>query len=152
MRRVVTVIILLFLTACSSAPEERQMFTATDFAHLRFLEGRWEGKGPDGSLFYEQYSFPSESEMRSTRFSDDSFSGATDESVVVLSDGKITSTWKEFTWEASELSPGKACFSPVNAPSSFCWEGVSETTVQVTQRWSDEHGTPQQYTVPLRRL
>lgn len=87
------------------------MFTAADFSHLKFLEGRWEGTGPD-----------------------------------------VVSTWGEYSWNASDLSPGKACFVPVNAPSWFCWEQLSEASAQVTQRWTDEDGKARQYIVPLRRL
>lgn len=128
------------------------MFTTADFSHLKFLEGRWEGTGPDGKPFFEQYSFPTDSEMRSSRFADATFGKVTDGSVVELRDGRVTSAWNAFTWEASELAPGKACFTPLNAPSSFCWELTSESTVEVTQRWTDEHGKAQQYVVPLRRL
>jgi hypothetical protein len=151
MRSAITAIILCLMAACSSLPE-RRMFATTDFANLRFLEGRWVGKSPDGSDFYEQYSFPSANEMRSTRYSDATFSTSTDGSVVALQDGKVTSVWNEFSWEASEMGPGRACFSPVEAPSSFCWERISDLEVHVTQRWSDEKGAPQQYVVPLRRL
>ncbi len=49
----------------------------------------------------------------------------------------------EGRWQASELSAGKACFSPINAPGSFCWEQLSDTLVHVTQRWSDAQGKPQ---------
>lgn len=49
------------------------MLTPSDFSHLKFLEGRWEGSGPDGKPFYEQYSFPGEGEMRATRFADETF-------------------------------------------------------------------------------
>ena len=128
------------------------MFTAADFSHLRFLEGRWEGTGPDGKPFYEQYSFPSETEMRSTRYSDGTFAEAQDGSVVSLSEGRVISTWNAFTWEASEIVAGKASFVPKSAPSSFCWEQVSDGAVQVTQRWTDQDGKAQQYVVPLRRL
>jgi hypothetical protein len=128
------------------------MFTDADFAHLRFLEGRWVGKGPDGSDFYEEYSFPNGTEMRSNRYPDATFTTSTDGSVVALHDGQVMSTWKEFTWKASALVPGNACFAPVNAPSSFCWERVSNSEVHVTQRWSDEKGAPHEYVVPLRRL
>ena len=128
------------------------MFAVGDFAHLRFLEGRWEGTGPDGKPFYEQYSFPSNAEMRASRYADAAFGAVQDGSVVALAGGRVTSTWNEFEWEASELSVGKACFTPVNAPSSFCWERVSDTTAQVTQRWTDSDGRAQQYIVPLRRL
>jgi hypothetical protein len=128
------------------------MFTVSDFTHLRFLEGRWIGQGPDGADFYEKYSFPSETEMRADRYADASFSTPTDGSVVALQSGQVTSVWKEFKWSASELAPGKACFVPINAPSSFCWERVSDREARVTQKWTDEKGAPQEYSIPLRRL
>jgi hypothetical protein len=128
------------------------MFTAADFSHLKFLEGRWKGTGPDGKPFYEQYSFPRDGEMRSARFADATFGQPTDGSVVALDGGRVVSTWGEFTWHASELVPGRACFMPVTAPSSFCWERLSASSAQVTQRWTDEHGKAQQYVVSLRRL
>jgi hypothetical protein len=132
--------------------ESTRMFNVGDFAHLRFLEGRWEGTGPDGKPFYEQYSFPNDSEMRSSRYAGPDFGTVQDGSVVALAEGRVTSTWKEFEWEASELTVGKACFAPVNAPSAFSWERLSGSAVQVTQRWIDSDGQAQQYIIPLRRL
>lgn len=138
--------------ACASAPDSGPVFSEADFSHLRFLEGRWQGIGPDGKAFFEQYAFPHHAEMRSTRFADASFGEPGDGSVVALEGGQVISTWGGFTWRASELAPGKACFVPVSAPSAFCWERVSDNAVHVTQRWTDEAGTPQSYVVPLRRL
>ena len=128
------------------------MFTSDDFNHLKFLEGRWEGTGPDGLKFYECYAFEGRNLMRSTRFKDSSFSDAVDGSSVEFADGRVVSKWNEFSWEASDLAKDRACFSPVNAPSAFCWELVSESELQVTQRWTGEDGSPQEYVVPLRRL
>ena len=142
----------LIISACSTPTKVQPVFTAEEFTQLKFLQGRWEGTGPDGANFYEQYAFESPTLMRSTRFKDSNFSEATDGSAVELVHGEITSTWNEFTWVASELSEGKACFSPVNAPSSFCWERVDEATLHVTQRWTGEDGKAQQYVVPMRRL
>ena len=152
MRRALALIGALACSPVSLASEPTPLFTTNDFAHLTFLDGRWEGTGPDGKPFYEQYAFPDASHMRSTRFADAAFTQAQDGSVVALDAGRVTSTWGEFTWEASELSAGRACFIPVNAPSSFCWERVSDSEVTVTQRWTDEAGTPQSYAIPLRRL
>lgn len=143
---------IFLIAACAGTSTEKNMFSAADFAHLRFLEGRWEGIGPDGSPFHEQYLFPSDTEMRSLRYADASFSEAVDGSAVRLEDGTVTSTWQQFSWIATQLAPGKACFDPVEAPSAFCWERVSDTEVRVLQRWSDEQGNPQQYVVALRRL
>jgi hypothetical protein len=151
-RAVIASTIVLLLAACASVTGTTSVFSVADFSHLRFLEGRWEGTGPDGKTFYEQYSFPSRIEMHANRFADATFAEVQDGSVVALENGRVTSTWNQFTWEASELTPGKACFVPVNAPSSFCWESLSPTTAQVIQRWTDEHGKRQQYVVPLRRF
>ncbi len=128
------------------------MFTTQDFEHLRFLEGRWLGTAPNGSNFHEEYSFVGEGVMRSDRHADAAFNKSIDGSKVVLADGKVTSTWNDFTWQATEIVAGKACFEPINAPSSFCWTRISDDEVEVTQRWTDEQGAPQQYVVPLRRL
>ncbi len=148
----IRIVPLLFLLSSTIAWAQTTMFTTQDFAQLKFLEGRWQGKGPDGSAFYEQYSFHGSYEMKSSRFADPSFATITDSSTVSLQDGKVISVWNQFSWQASELSAGKACFSPVNAPSSFCWEQISDTLVHVTQRWSDAQGKPQEYVVPLQRL
>ena len=152
MRLTFIAILMLQFSAGASLPKDKSMFTSTDFSHLKFLEGRWEGKGPDGKPFYEQYSFSNDSQMQSSRFADSSFGEVKDGSSVALKEGRITSQWNEFTWEALTVVPGKACFEPINAPSSFCWESTSDSTVEVTQRWKDENGIDQTYVVPMRRL
>jgi hypothetical protein len=152
LRLLASTVVVALVAACGPIQESRTMFTADDFAHLRFLEGRWEGLGPDGKTFFEEYVFTGEAKMQSNRYADDAFATIQDSSVVALDGDRVTSTWGEFTWEASDLSPGKACFTPVDAPSAFCWEMTSDTTVSVTQRWTDEHGEAQQYVVPLQRL
>ncbi|MEO7916968.1 MAG: hypothetical protein ABIR16_04940 [Dokdonella sp.] len=150
MRLVLAIAILVLVCGCASAPEKK-MFTSSDFDNLRFLEGRWIGKAPDGSAFYEEYRFVAAGKLRSDRHADATFSSSNESSTVVLHDGRVTSTWNDFTWIASALVPGKACFVPVNAPSSFCWERASENEVHVIQRWKDEHGAQQEYVVVLLR-
>lgn len=152
MRLLTTAVVASLLVACTPVSESKLMFTTADFVHLKFLEGRWEGTAPDGNPFYEEYSFVSDSEMRSRRYADSTFSEAQDGSTVVLHEGRVTSTWQDFTWQAAELAEGRACFTPVAAPSSFCWERLSDDSAQVTQRWTDEQGQEQHYVVPLRRL
>lgn len=151
-RAVAALAVVALSAGCVPLAEIKPMFNAQDFARLVFLEGRWEGTGPDGAPFYEQYSVTGAGEMRSSRYADARFDAVQDGSVIALEDGRITSTWNGFTWEAVEVTADKACFTPVNAPSAFCWQRISEREVHVTQRWTDAEGQAQQYVIPLRRL
>lgn len=138
--------------AQTTTVRERGMFSAQDFDRLRFLEGRWSGKMPDGSPFYEAYDFPSRSKMRSRRYPDANFTMATDGSVVDLQDGEVISRWGEFTWKAAALEDGKATFQPLNAPSAFTWRRLGPDAVEVTQNWTDEKGMAQTYSLTLKRV
>jgi hypothetical protein len=123
-----------------------------DIAALKFLEGRWSGKGPDGSTFYEEYSFANATTFLSRRYSDATFAKSTDGSTVSLEDGKIISRWGEYSWEADAITEGLASFRPLNAPSSFSWRRVDSDTVEVTQKWTDEKGAAQSYSLTLTRV
>ena len=145
--------ILLAATAfAATAKEPIRMFTQTDFNQLKFLEGRWEGADPKGNAFFEQYDFPDVVTLRSLRFPTSEFAKSTDTSTVTLKDGEIVSRWGDFSWRASEITRDKACFEPVNAPSSFCWKMASATALEVTQRWTDASGKEQTMTMALKRL
>lgn len=128
------------------------MFTPDDLAHLKFLEGRWKGTGPDGKPFYEAYDFAGPTTFRSRRYPDAAFTAPNDGSTVVLQDDAVVSRWREFTWRAVALTPDQACFEPIDAPSSFCWRRVGDSTAEVIQRWKDEDGTDRSYTIALERL
>lgn len=141
---------LLVLPILATATEPA-MHDPDDFAHLRFLEGRWVGTAPDGSTFHETYAFEGPHALRSTRHADARFGEPTDTSVVRFEDGIVTSTWNVFSWRGVELAPGRACFEPVQAPSSFCWHRVDDDHVEVVQRWADGEGVAQTATVHLRR-
>jgi hypothetical protein len=144
--------LLLALCACSTIQSTPMTFNETQFAQLKFLEGRYKGVGPDNKPFYEEYVFAGPSLLQSNRYADATFAARTDGSTVALKDGVVTSTWGQFTWKAISLSPTKACFEPVNAPSSFCWERMDKDTVHATQRWTGADGKEQSYVVPLSRL
>ncbi len=136
----------------SLATRDNRMFDEKAFAQLRFLEGRWTGKGPDGKPFFELYDFPNAHTMRSQRFDSAAFDRSSDGSVVALKDGAITSTWGDFTWRATSLSADQIQFEPINAPSAFSWRNIGADEVAVTQNWTDEKGAPQTYTLTLKRV
>lgn len=146
------VLAALCLATASNLSVAATMFNETSFSQLTFLEGRWKGVGPDGKDFFDEYVLASASLFRSIRHADAGFSKPTDESTVELKDGVITSTWGPFTWKATSVSAFKACFDPVNAPSSFCWERVAPDTVTVTQRWTDSNGAAQSFVLTLNRV
>ncbi|TYT26782.1 hypothetical protein FZO89_11210 [Luteimonas viscosa] len=128
------------------------MFTLDQFRQLAFLQGRWTGDGPDGTPFFEEYAFVDASTLRSTRYADARFAEATDSSTVAFADGIVTSTWNGFSWRASAIGADAAAFEPVEAPSAFSWSRGPDDTLEVVQRWSDDQGRPQQYTLVLRRI
>lgn len=127
------------------------MFNESSFAQIRFLEGKWQGVGPDGQEFFEEYVLVEPNLFRSMRHSDSSFSKVTDGSTVSLKEGVVISTWGQFTWKAASISASKACFEPINAPSSFCWELVAPDTVTVMQRWTEADGKEQSFSMKLNR-
>lgn len=132
--------------------QRTSVHSVDEMQQLRFLEGRWSGRAPDGSTFYEEYDFPSPTTLRSRRFADATFGRSSDGSTVTLEQGAILSRWGEFTWRASEISNGFVAFEPVNAPSRFSWRRISVDRVDVVQNWTDESGVAQSYTVPLSRV
>lgn len=145
------------MTACASVgPSDTggnmPAFTQADVAKLRFLEGRWAGTAPDGSVFYEEYDFPDDTTMRSRRFPDANFAASTDGSTVELKDGKLISTWGEYSWEAVSVADGRVEFHPVDAPSSFSWSQLDPDTVEVAQNWTDENGLDRRYVLSLNRI
>ena len=150
--RFLLAILLLTYGWRAQAAQEATMFTASDFQELRFLQGRWKGQAPDGTDFFEEYDFPSPTSFRSRRFASDAFSDATDSSIVMLEDGRVISRWGDFTWRADRIEAGFVSFVPMNAPSSFSWRRASADEVEVTQRWQDEQGRDQSYTLRLQRV
>ncbi|WP_313915579.1 hypothetical protein [Tahibacter sp.] len=89
--------------------------------------------------------------MRSRRYPDATFSTSTDSSTVSFDNGEVISRWGEFSWKATEISADKACFAPVNARGSFCWQRTG-AMVEVTQRWKGDDGKDQSYTLKLTRV
>lgn len=128
------------------------MFDQAGFAQIRFLEGRWKGTAPDGKDFFEEYLIDRDGALQSNRFADATFGSRTDGSSVRLENGQVISVWGEFSWRATSLTANKACFEPINAPSSFCWEQMDPDNIRVTQRWNDKEGNPQEYSVALVRI
>lgn len=152
MIKLLTGMLLATTAAAANAGDNAPTFTENDFRQLKFLEGRWMGTDPTGAAFFEQYDFPDAATLRSQRFAAADFSAATDGSTVTLKDGEVISRWGDFSWRASEITPDKACFVPLKAPSAFCWKRVDATALTVTQNWKDGTGKDQSMTMTLKRV
>jgi hypothetical protein len=143
---------MLTLSTCVTTQPSSIMFDESQFAQLHFLEGRFHGTGADRKPFFEEYVFTSGDRLEARRYSDSSFTAQIDSSAVTLVNGEVTSTWGEFTWRAISLAPTKACFNPINAPSSFCWERADDQTVVATHRWTGPEGNEQTQSISLTRV
>lgn len=148
MIRALAIAFALIASACAAIAGG---YTQGDFAKLSFLEGRWQGIGPDGVPFYERYDFPSPEKFRSQRF-DAAFTTVSDTSTLTLEEGDIYSRWGEYSWKATDIADGYIAFAPVNAPSAFHWKKLDASTVEVVQKFTGEDGKPQTYAVLLKRV
>ena len=146
------ILALSALAHAQESPANSAPFSHADFMQLAFLEGRWSGAGPDGTVFFEHYDFSDAMTFRSRRYPDDAFTTATDSSAVTFQDGDVVSRWGPYRWRAGELAAGKACFVPLDAPSHFCWQKTAPDRVEVVQRWTDAAGKAQSMTTTLRRV
>jgi len=144
--------ILFLCWSFAPAPPPNPTFSAEDFKHLSFLEGRWESEDRNNSKLYRQYTFTSTTEMTGIRFLDASFTEAREGISVTFENGAVTATWKSFTWRASNLKPNHACFQAINAPNSFCWSQLSESVVQFIRHWPDAQGNITDEIISLRKL
>lgn len=119
------------------------VLTRASIARLGFLVGRWTGRAPDGTRFYEEYDFMPDGGFRSRRASDETFTAYTDGSTVEAEGGQVRSTWGPYSWRAVRLDEGVAEFEPIHAPGSFSWTRIDADHIAVSQRWTSEAGAPQ---------
>ncbi|MBC9033206.1 hypothetical protein IAG41_12475 [Sphingomonas sp. JC676] len=130
---------------------QAQVYTAEQFATLKFLEGRWTGTAPDGTAFFEQYDLGA-TILRMRRFGDPSFVTMSDESQIMLEGGRIESRWDDHSWHAVELGDGLVRFEAIDAPNGFSLRRVDANTIEVQQRWRNAKGKPQMHALRLHRL
>lgn len=141
----------LLLVGKAASAEPASSFSPQEFAQLSFLEGRWSGAMPDGTVFYESYAFEGADTLRSRRFARPDFADQTDTSTIQLSEGRIIVRWGRYSWRATDVSPSGAAFVPIDAPSAFRWRAIDGDTLEVVQSWTDAQGAPQSYTLRLAR-
>lgn len=115
--------------------QPRTPFGATDFAHLRWLEGSWIGTAPGQSSLYERFHFTSDSTVDITFYRDSAFTQAAGTGRVYLTVGRVYHTYGSGRWAATRLDSATVYFVPqLNAHNTFEWAYQSPNAWTATQR------------------
>jgi hypothetical protein len=144
------------LTACWRGPADRPAvgrFTAAQFAGLRWLEGTWRGRLPDGGAFYERYRFVDDSTIAMQAFADSTLTGTSDSARIALRDGTIANEGGAARWAATRLDAAGVTFTPVEgATNSFTWTVERADRWTATLTWTDHAGQAHVVTYPMERI
>lgn len=103
-------------------PTSPMTVSPAEFKSLRWLEGRWKGKAPDGKPFYEAYRFTDDSTIATWNYPDSTALVATDSGEIRLRGGQATSGGEQVAWVVAALDSGTVEFAPLrSARNSFTW-------------------------------
>lgn len=109
-------------------------FTRTQFAGLRWIEGDWRGRMPDGSFFYESYRFVDDSTIAMRSFADSALTHVSDSSLVRLRNRQI----RNGAWVATRMgSDGIHFAAETNPANGFVWGPGPGRTWTATLRNGD---------------
>jgi hypothetical protein len=144
------------LTACWRGAADQPAvgrFTVAQFASLRWIEGTWRGRLPDGGAFYERYRFVDDSSIAMQAFADSTLGGTSDSARIALRDGTVADEGGAARWAATRLDATGVAFTPIQgATNSFTWtpEGADRWTATLT--WTDKEGQVHVVTYPMARI
>jgi hypothetical protein len=128
-------------------------YTAADFAKLRWLDGRWQGRMADDKKFYEQYRFADDTTIVMHAFADSMFTQPNDSSRITLRGGTVASQGATMRWVAERLDTLGVEFAPDSgATNYFSWSKESPNSWTATVRWMDREGKSQRVVYALQRL
>lgn len=159
----VAAVAVLTLAACrdrdgaragdSVRPAQPGTYAGADFQRLRWLEGRWQGRMEDESLFYEQYRFVDDSTILMRSFKDSTFTQPTDSSRITLRGSTVASEAGPARWVAERLDTLGVEFAPDRgATNYFSWSKESPNAWTATLRWMDRDGRARRVAYALQRL
>jgi hypothetical protein len=115
--------------------QPRTPFAASDFAHLRWLEGSWIGTAAGQSPLYERFHFTSDSTADITFYRDSAFTQPSGSGRVYLTIGRVYHTYGSGRWGAAHLDSASVFFVPQsNAHNTFEWTYQSPDAWTVVQR------------------
>jgi hypothetical protein len=154
---------VLVVASCrkEAAPQEERaapvqpaagQFTLQDFAPLRWLEGSWRGRLPDGGYFYERYRMLDDSTIVMHGFPDSTFATATDSARITLRGGTVADEGGS-RWLATRLDSSVVEFaSERDASNGFIWARESSDRWKATLRSMNREKQLQTTIYPMERI
>ncbi len=154
---------VLVVASCrkEQAPQEEQAapvqpaagrYSAQDFGQLRWLEGSWRGRLPDGGYFFERYRMRDDSTIVMHGFPDSTLTRATDSARITLRDGTIADEGST-RWVATRLDSNVVDFtSEKNASNGFSWARESQDRWKATLRSLNRERQPQTTVYQMERI
>lgn len=128
-------------------------FTPAQFATLRWIEGTWRGRLPDGGAFYERYRFSDDSTIVTQAFADSTLSTTSDSGRIVLRDGIVVDEGGAARWGATRLDSSGVAFGPLEgATNSFTWTRDRADRWTATLTWTDKDAKARAVTYPMERI
>ena len=119
----------------SQRGQPRTPYAASDFAHLRWLEGSWIGSAPGEAPLYERVHFTSDSTADLTFYRDSAFTQSSGTGRLYLTVGRVYHTYGSGRWGAARLDSASVFFVPqMNAHNTFEWIYKSPTAWTATLR------------------
>lgn len=122
------------------------------FSQLKWIEGRWEGTGPDSVTFRESYIFLDDSTIKSITWADTSFTQVSDSSFLTLRELQVTSGAGDHRWVLTRWDRFGLRFEPRGkAANIFVWRRIDDYNWLATLTWTDAEGKRQQRVYTMRR-
>lgn len=127
-------------------------YSLQDFARLRWLDGSWRGRLPDGGYFYERYRPIDDSTIAMRGFPDSLFARVTDSANITFRGGTVADEGSS-RWVATRLDSNAVDFaSERNASSNFTWARESPDRWTATLRSIDRQGRAQTTVYQMERV
>lgn len=150
----------LFLVGCGGggAPSRERVavraasVSATQFASLAWLSGRWRGSDATGASFFEAYVPLTPTTVRTYSYAESTFAAPSDSGLLQLRGDTLFSGSPTMQWVATHVDSARIEFSPWRGASNrFVWQRTAPGGWTATLEW-DSAGMPKQRVYEMRAM